>query len=63
MVNEAQGPRGAVEARVQTVVQVRQPLPFLLSAVWGLQLRAAVREGGEAKVSQRLAWLALLPSV
>lgn len=62
VVNEAQGPGGAVEARVQTVVQVGQALPLLLSAVRGLQLRAAGVEGGEAKVNQRLAWLACLPS-
>ena len=63
MVNEAQGSGGAVEACVQTVVQVRQALPLLLPAVWGLQLGAAVVEGGEAKVSGRLSWLACLPLV
>lgn len=41
MVNEAQGSGGTVEACVQTVVQVRQALPLLLPAVWGLQLGAA----------------------
>lgn len=52
-----------MEACVQTVVQVRQALPLLLPAVWGLQLGAAVVEGGEAKVSGRLSWLACLPLV
>lgn len=46
MVNEAQGPGGVVEARVQAVVQVGQALSLLLSAVWGLQLWAAVMDGG-----------------
>lgn len=36
MVNEAQGPGGAMETGVQAVIQVRQALPFLLSAVRGL---------------------------
>lgn len=40
-----------MEASVQAVVQVRQPLPLLLSAVRGLQLGAVVTEQMEDKVS------------
>lgn len=44
VVDEAQWPGGAVQPGVQAVVQVRQALSLLLSAVGGLQLGAAVRE-------------------
>lgn len=36
MVNEAQGPGGAMEASMQAVIQVGQSLSLLLSAVRGL---------------------------
>lgn len=36
VVNEAQGPGGAMEASMQAVIQVGQSLSLLLSAVWGL---------------------------
>lgn len=48
---------------VQAVVQVRQALSLLLSAVGGLQLGAALTEEGGDRVSLELSWLAHLPSV
>lgn len=56
MVNEAQGPGGAVEACMQAVVQVRQSLPLLLSAVWGLELGAAAMEGVRGQGQLRAFW-------
>lgn len=62
MVNEAQGPGGAVQARVQAVIQVGQALPLPLSAVGVLQLRAAVGERRD-QVSLELSWLAHVSSL
>lgn len=53
VVDEAQRPGGAVQPGMQAVVQVGQALSLLLSAVGGLQLGAAVTEGGEGQGQSR----------
>lgn len=42
-----------MEACMQAVVQVRQALPFFLSAVWGLQLGAAAMDGSRGQGQSR----------